>query len=236
LFGAGSGWEERLLNALIRDLSGEDSVAFLNALDRIMVNLHQAGAPLERCPEMISTLRRAVQDCARKNPEVLAKLDDIIDSARELIAEWLVRNEISRRSEMSAQLRAFAHMTSFLLTGPNPATVRSEFEERFSRLGIPAIAIGLFTEPRVVTAQCRSVAAFNGDRRLSVSEKFKATDFAPREVFDGDARTLLVQPLVFAGEPLGILSAVFGNVDGGVYEQMRETLSTGLMGLRLAQR
>ena len=93
----------------------------------------------------------------------------------------------------------------------------------------------MFTEPAQVTKECRSVAAFNGDRRLRISEKFRSSDFAPPEVFDGDTRTLLVQPLVFEGEPLGILTAVHGSVNGGVYEQMRETLSTGLMGLRLAK-
>jgi hypothetical protein len=79
-----------------------------------------------------------------------------------------------------------------------------------------------------------SVPAFNADRRLEIPELFRSSDFGPLEVFGNESDTLLVQPLIFGGEPLGILSAVLGGMEGGVYEQMRETLSSGFRGLSLS--
>jgi hypothetical protein len=53
-------------------------------------------------------------------------------------------------------------------------------------------------------------------------------------VFDHELGALLVQPLVFEREPMGLLTFVLGDQHGSVYEQMRETFAIGLRGYRLA--
>ena len=45
---------------------------------------------------------------------------------------------------------------------------------------------------------------------------------------------MLVQPLIFESEPMGLLTLMIGEQHGSVYEQMRETFALGLRGFRLA--
>ena len=53
-------------------------------------------------------------------------------------------------------------------------------------------------------------------------------------MFANERGALLVQPLIFEREPVGILAFVLGDQHGSVYEQMRETFAIALRGFRLA--
>jgi hypothetical protein len=234
LFGAGSGWEQLLLNALLRDLASADGTSFLTTLDRMLLGLQNAGADLSLCPQVIGTLGRAVQDCAARDSQLLARLDEVLDGARELVAEWLVRNEVRSRSEMFEQLREFSRMSAFLMSAPSRRAIQASVEERFRRLDIPALSLGLFSQPGQVSSECVCLAAYNRNRRLEVPDTFRTSDFGPAEVFENDTQARLVLPLLFDGVPLGILTVVLSDVAPAVYEQLREALSIGLHGMHLA--
>jgi len=233
LFGAGSGWEERLLGALVSDLTKSDSSEFVTAVDQVVVRLQRAGGDLDVCHSILSVLRRAILDCASSEASVVARADDILHAAREMLGESLVRTEIAKRGEMLHQLREFSAIAS-VLHGRRRQSFGAELEERFRALGIPCMALGLFTEPGKVTERCTCVAAYGSDARLKAPATFRSSDFGPPEIFANVGSPLLVQPLLFEDEPMGLVTCALGNIDVAVHEQMREILGVGLKGLRLA--
>lgn len=234
LVGAGPRWEERLLSALLSELQGSTEGAFLAFVDQLMAGLQRAGGDLSAAQPVLSTLRRALQDCASGDPDAATRIDDVLDSARELVGEWLLRGETLRRIEVVDFLRGLSQVSGMLLAEPGAPAQRQTFEDNLRRLGITALSLGVFTEPGGASAQCRCLAGFEPSGRARPETHFRSSDFAAPGVFEHERGALLVQPLVFENEPLGILTFALGPHHGSVYEQMRETFTIALRGYRLA--
>lgn len=236
LFGVGAGWEQRVLAALLNDLAlhGESS-AFVPAIDQMVVKLQRAGGNLEVCQAVLSVLRREILECANADADVLARAEDLFYAARELLAESVLRSEISKKIETLQQLREFSQTSCLLLGSSSPSQLREQFETRFRALGIPAFALGMFEEPGKVSEQCLCLAAYSSTRRFRVPETFRASEFGPTDLFAHDSGVLLVQPLTYDGMPLGIASIMLSSLDIALFEQLRELLGTGLRGYALAR-
>jgi DNA-binding LacI/PurR family transcriptional regulator len=234
LVGAGPRWEERLLSALLADLSGKEEGAFLTAVDQLMAGLQRASAELAQAQPVLSTLRRALQDCATGDQDAVTRIDDLLDSARELVGEWLVRGETLKRVEAIDFLRGLSRVGGMLLSRPTGSAQRLAFEEQLRRLGIMSLSLGLFTEPGKASQQCLCLAGYEPSGRARAEHHFRSSAFAAQGVFANERGALLVQPLIFDGEPLGLLTFALGEQQGSVYEQMRETFALGLRGFRLA--
>ncbi len=233
LFGAGPDWEERLVAALTRDLVQKEATSFVSALERLISNLQRTKRDLSACQSVLGVLRRGILDCAAGDPERLALANDICDVARELVGASLVRGEIVRQVELSHQLRDSFRLASVLFGSTDANLLRRDLEERFRGLGIPTLSVGLFTEPGRVTEQCVCVAAYSGVGRVETAPTFPSSELAPAGIFDGTKEALLVQPLVFDGQPIGLLTMSF-LADVELYDRLREILASGLQGYRLA--
>jgi DNA-binding LacI/PurR family transcriptional regulator len=235
MFGAGAGWEQRVLAALLNDLTGQGPSAFVPAIDQIMVRLQRAGGELRVCQAVLSLLRREIVECASGDADVLARAEDLFYSARELLAESIVRTEISRKAEALSQLREFSQAAALLLGDMPLATLREQFEIRYRALGIPAFALGMFEEPGKVSAECLCLAAYSSTRRFHIPETFRASELGPSDLFAQDSGTLLVQPLTFDGLPVGVATMMLSTIDITLFEQLREILGTALRGYQLAR-
>lgn len=234
LVGAGPRWEERLLSALLAELQGSSEGVFLAFVDQLMAGLQRAGGDLSAAQAVLSTLRRALLDCAAGDPDAAIRIDDVLDSARELVGEWLLRGETLRRIEVVDFLRGLSQVSGMLLAEPGAPSSRQSFEDNLRRLGITALSLGVFTTPGGPSAQCRCLAGFEPSGRARPDTQFRSSDFFAPGVFDHERGALLVQPLVFEREPLGLLAFALGHHHGSVYEQMRETFAIALRGYRLA--
>jgi sigma-B regulation protein RsbU (phosphoserine phosphatase) len=236
LFGVGAGWEQRLLAAVLNDLTARGPSAFLPAIDQVMLKLQRAGGDLGVCQAVLSLLRREILECASGDGDLLARAEDLFYAGRELLSESLVRSEISRKVEIVSQLREFAQASSLLLGDLGMVELREQFELRFRALGIPALALGMFAQPGQVDNECLCLAAYSSARRFRVPEAFRASELGPTGLFAQDSGTLLVQPLTFAGSPLGLLTLMPAMMDINILEQLREALGAGLQGFQLARR
>ncbi len=234
LFGVGRGWEQRLLAALLNDLTGQGFSDFLPACDQILVKLQRAGGELSVCQAVLGALRREVKECAADDGAVLGLVDDLFEAAGALVSEFLVRVEISTKLQALAQVREFSQLSSLLLGQTELTALRVTFEERFRALGIPALALGLFTEPGAVTPDCLCLAAYSSARQKRVPETFRTSDLGPPDLFAQERGALLVQPLLFEGAAMGIITVALGSLEIAIFEQLREILGTGLRGFRLA--
>lgn len=232
--GAGVRWEERLITALLSDLRGQSHDAFLSALDQLMAGLQRAGGDLTQVQPMLGTLRRLLHDCAGSELESVTRVDDVVDAARELVGEWLVRGETLRRMEVVEFSRALSRVSGSLLRSTDGSHERASFEQGLRRLGFNALSLGLFEQPGHASEQCRCLAAFESSGRLRPESHFVSSDFSAPGVFDQERGPRLVQALVYEREPMGLLTVPLGNYHFSLYEQMREMFAISLRGLRLA--
>jgi hypothetical protein len=225
-FGAGDGWEERLSTALLRDAMGGESTALSLTLDQLLGKVQRAGGDIGASPAILGALRRAVHACAPEDVRVLSRTEDVLDAARDLVGEWLVRAERLRTMGILRQLREFSTMTSELLGAPEAGAVRATFEARLRGLGVTSASIGLFAERNRIAEDCVSLVGFAHRKSFAATERFRSRDLGHPELRGSD-EALLVQPLVFGDEPLGIATLAWGALDEAVYEQAREMLGTG---------
>jgi phosphoserine phosphatase RsbU/P len=234
LFCLGSGWETKLFAALLSDVTRQAPGTFAGALGGVLIKLRRHNADPALLQPVLERLRQGVYDCAASDAAALARAIDLFDDGREAIAEFLLRAQVQRRIDVLHQLREFSAATALLLAGPSLSLVQGALNERFSALGLGAFSLGLFTESGRVTEECLCLAAFNDSKREPAPARFRSRDFCPPALFAHEQRPLLIQPLIFAGEPLGIVTCVLGSLENNVYEQLREVLSAGLQGYRLA--
>ena len=108
------------------------------------------------------------------------------------------------------------------------------FEDGLRRLGFTSLSLGIFEEPGHASEKCRLLAAFEPGNRPMLQAHFPSRDFSAPGVFEHEREPLLVQALVYEGEPIGLLTVPLGRFHTSLYEQMRETLAIGLRGFRLA--
>lgn len=236
LVGAGVRWEERLVTALLADLRNESGDSFLSALDQLLAGLQRAGADVTQLQPVLGTLRRAIHDCAPRGHEAIDRVNDLVDAARELVGEWLVRGETLRRMEVVEFSRALSRVSGILLQQSDGTQQRASFEQGLRRLGFSALSLGIFEELGRASEQCRCLAAFEPSGRLDIQSHFRSSDFSAPGVFAQERRPLLVQALVYEREPTGLLTVPLGHYHTSLYEQMRETFALGLRGFRLAMR
>lgn len=233
--GAGPRWEERLVTAFLADLGGRND-AFLSVLDQVMAGLQGAGGDLAQVQPTLSTLRRVLHDCASSDLESVTHIDNLLDAARELVGEWVARGEVLRRMEVIEFSRELWRVSGSLLRQSDGTYQRDAFEDGLRRLGFTSLSLGIFEEPGRASEQCRCLAAFEPSNQPIPQSSFRSRDLSAPGVFEHELQPLLVQALVYEGEPMGLLTVPLGQFDVSLYEQMRETLSVGLRGFRLATR
>jgi hypothetical protein len=230
--GAGLRWEERLVTALLADCRGHGEQAFLPVLDQLMAGLQRTGGDVTRVQPMLGTLRRVFLDCAPKELDVITRIGDLIDAARELASEWLVRGETLRRMEVIDFSRALSRVSAMLVRSSEGQHVRESFEQGLRHLGFRALCLGLFDEPGRASAQCVCLAALDPSGRAKSLSHFHSSDFSVSGLFDDEPGALLVQGMVHGNEPLGVLTLPLGDYHPTVYEQIRETFAIGMGGMR----
>jgi DNA-binding LacI/PurR family transcriptional regulator len=232
--GAGPRWEERLVTAVLTDLRAPEE-AFLSALDQLMAGLQRAGGDLTQVQPMLGTLRRVLRECAAGDLEAATRIDDLLDAARELVGEWYVRGETVRRMEVIDFSRSLSRVSGTLLRQTYGAPERRAFEQHLRELSFHSLSLGVFQEPGRALEQCLCLATLEPSGKATPASNFRSSDFSAPGVFDQEHAPILVQALVYDGEPLGLLSVPLGHYHTSLYEQMRETFAIGLRGFRLAR-
>lgn len=234
--GAGLRWEERLVTALLADFRGHGDEAFLSVLDQLMAGLQRGGGDVTSVQPMLGTLRRVLLDCAPRELEAVTRIGDLLDAARELAGEWLVRGETLRRMEVIDFSRALSRLSGTLLRSSDGLHPRASFEQGLRRLGFRALSLGLFEEPGRASEQCLCLAALEPSGRQMSQTHFRSSHFSASGVFEQEPGALLVQGVVHDDEPLGLLTVPLGEYHASLYEQMRETFAIGMRGMRMAAR
>jgi len=125
-----------------------------------------------------------------------------------------------------------AEATAAMLAAPSLDALSKAAEEHLPRLGIRAGAVALFTEPNRVTEQSEATL-LSAKPSLRQILRFPTRQLAPVGFFDG--RSVVVVPLGFRGERLGLASLASGAPNTMLYEELRLVLSSAVTGALLTR-
>jgi hypothetical protein len=126
-------------------------------------------------------------------------------------------------------LRELNAIVGNLLAESDDETSRAASEHRLISVGVGTFCMSAFSSKGRPTETCRVCVLLSHAKSLSTSE-YDPSLFAPSEWMAARSGPVLVQPLTWGGEALGLVCCPLGGFDGLIYEQIKETLSVGLFG------
>jgi signal transduction histidine kinase/AraC-like DNA-binding protein len=109
---------------------------------------------------------------------------------------------------------------------------------RLPELGIRSAYLALYDNPDDSLATSRLILAYSDNGRVDLGANGRAypsRQLLPPDLLPARRFTLLVEPLFFQEEPLGIVAFEVGPYDGDIYEVLRGHISTALKGAILFQ-
>lgn len=237
--GAERGWEERLFNALAEEFASEERAAgdpFRTALDRLLVQVLEAGGDVAIGHDLVSALRRQLWLAAGEDAGKGRRIEDLLHDARVLISTLVERSQARARLKAQAWARLLGDVSAQLAGVSDHADLGQRIAVQMPRLGLDLCLVLEAAGDAAADVTLR--IAWASDRQVSLAEigdVYPARDLFPR-TFDRDLpRTFVVLPLARPGEAYGYAVVSYVDIDGYAFEMLRELLTAGALSARRAR-
>ncbi len=224
------GWQDRLLDSFLLQLRGPSLPSFVDCVETIGYELLRAGGKVGAAQDVLAVFRREVLACAG-DPETRARIEELLREALLAASEIEAIAQAQRRSALIDRTALLGQATAALLAAPDVTTLADTAANHLPGLGIHAGVIALFTPPGKVSDELETVLMFTEAGRQSAPVRYRGKLLAPADFLDG--RSVVVEPLGFRGEALGLALFEYGAPDATVYEDLRLVLGAALKGAQL---
>ncbi len=224
------GWEDRLFDSFLLQLNDPGQASFLDFVENICYELLLKGSEVGSAQDVLVVFRRHILACAG-DPETRARIEDLLQEALLSASNLAAIAQSRRRSALMDRMAVLAEATAALLAAPDVTTLAETAANHLPGLGIHAGVIALFTEPGKVSEGLETALIFTEHGRQPAPVRYRSTLLAPADFLDG--RSVLVEPLGFRGECLGLALFDYGTVDTRVYGELRLVLGAALKGAQL---
>ncbi len=224
---AGSGWEGRLLDALIAELRRGEPGGFHRALEQVLRKVERARADARIVQEVLSSLRLQSLPCVASDQTMRGRLEDAIHEARVVASAFTAQSEALRVREAAARVRRFESRVRGLMFDSTPALAEIAAEE-LSQLGIEAALLAELGPSGDPADPARVVFGFGAGGRRAGGEEIAMRLLAHHPLFERTGRALVLLPVVLERRPLGALLLSVSALDGVLFEDLREFFGTVL--------
>jgi phosphoserine phosphatase RsbU/P len=190
---------------------------------------------LETWHEIIKGMRDLLRPALAGDPVRTARAEDCWHESHLLIAQATERALARRSLAITRWARTLSEVGDALKVARDVPTLMATLAEQLPRLQIPSAYVVLFEGGRP-EAGARLVLSTRGGVAAPVPEaSFPAARLLPEGTLPAEARQdLIVLPLFFHDEPLGIVLLELGPREPTIYEMLRDQLSTALNTIRLS--
>jgi DNA-binding LacI/PurR family transcriptional regulator len=224
---AGSGWESRLLDALLVELRSSRTSTFYRAFEHVLQKLERTALEGSVVQEVLSALRRQSLPCVAGAPDARDKLEDALHDARVLGSAWSEQASGHRVRAARELERTFqSALRSVLLSGP--AELSRVVAERLPDFGIDACAVVGLDEPDKPRAGARLLFGFGPRARVHAVEPTLLPLLPKHPLLENGGRVLVVLPLEARGRALGAACVRLARTPEHELEELREFLGTAL--------
>jgi signal transduction histidine kinase/AraC-like DNA-binding protein len=238
-----SDWAAQLLDPFAADVSGDPTAAgvFLQELDHLLRQVVLAGGQVEGWQNVVSALRRHTLPCfGEGDVDALRRAEDLWGQARVLIGEAAQRvrgHEMVRRASQTQTLRQISRA---LVTTFDVAELADVVAQDLPKLGIEYCSLSLYEDPQKPAERSRLILVY--DRRgrieleaihhnLSFDQLLQISVLGQRR--SNRPYSLVVKPLYFCEEQIGLALFGVGPRDGMIYEVLGAQISGSLKGALL---
>jgi PAS domain S-box-containing protein len=237
-------WTERILDAFVCEVTEKcpapaASQQFLSVLEEMLYQMEQSGNVLEIGQTVLSILHRHLAACYLDD-EAVCRADNLWQQARVLvgtIGQWAQMRWQSDAERQAAMLR---ELSQHLISTFDLARVTDVLAAGLPSLDIPSCYLSLYEHPESPAAGARLIMAYNEYGRVVLRSKgrsFPSNQLIPDGILLRDhPYSLIVEPLFFDDEQIGIMLFEIGSRDGKMYEILRGAISSALQGALLVQR
>jgi len=225
-------WEERLVAAFLVQIAEPEMPAFVDCVEDICYALLRRDSSVGTAHDVLMVLRRDALGCVH-DPATRGRIYDLIQEALLVASDMGAIAQAQQRGELVSLMGTVAEATAAMLAAPSLDALSEAAAEHLPRLGIRAGALTLFTEPNRVTEESEAILVFSENGRSHEPVRFPTGEIAPAGFLDG--RSVIVLPLGFRGERLGLASLEFGAPESMPYEDLRLVLSSAVTGALLTR-
>ncbi len=233
--GIAATWAKQLLDAFRSEmdvLSGNGR--FRITLSGMLQQGRLDGDETSAWQNTVSILRRDLLPTL--SGEQQEQAEALFGQARVLIGDAVQRAQISRQLRSERQSSLLREIGQALITTFDMDRLADVLAEQLPALGIRSAYLALYENSAAPMAMSRVVLAYSDNKRLDLGgngRSYPSSQLLPPDILPNRRYTLLVEPLYFQDEPLGIMVFEVGPRDGDIYEVLRSHISSALKGALL---
>jgi DNA-binding LacI/PurR family transcriptional regulator/signal transduction histidine kinase len=235
--GVSEDWAERLLDALIEKLDDRRSDSFLVTLD--LLSRQVSAGDVSAVSQVLFKLRHQVKLALAGNPSALSQAEDLWCQSQVFLKEAVLRRQAQQHVQTENRNEALRQLEAELIITFDLEELMEVLAQGLRQLGIPACYLALYEDPGRITERSRLILAYHEGERVSVDAEgqyFPTREVVPVDLLLSERRySLLLKPLYFQKEWLGVVLFEVGPREGSIYEALRGQLSTALKGALVLQ-
>jgi signal transduction histidine kinase/DNA-binding LacI/PurR family transcriptional regulator/AraC-like DNA-binding protein len=234
--GVAATWAKQLLDAFRSEIHGGGNGRFRTTLDGMLQQGTLDGDETSAWQNTISILRSELLPTLSDSQRLQAEA--LFGQARVVIGDAVQRAQIARQLQAERQSSILRDIGQALITTFDVEGLADVLAARLPELGIRSAYLALYDKPADPLSASRLLLAYSDNGRLDLGpngRSFPSRQLLPPDVLPGRRFSLLVEPLFFQEEPLGIVAFEVGPPDGDIYEVLRGHISTALKGAILFQ-
>jgi hypothetical protein len=231
------GWHERLVGSFIdqvRDVSGADFSSQVR--DLLQHTTRDRPGETWRFHNVLSAMRRHCLPCVAGDATQWAKAEDLLQTARTLTGEAVLRGQARRLLSADQQHLSSNQAGTRLGEARDERQLHEALRAAMKELRIGKLVVVeyvAYDELDDVAARALFVITSNERSQASSPGVFPLTRLVPvDEWLQGETGSWVALPLFYRGEPLGYLLAELSLDDGKAYESLRVHVSAALWALR----
>ncbi|MAT99749.1 MAG: hypothetical protein CL608_21625 [Anaerolineaceae bacterium] len=229
--GIAATWAKQLLDAFRSELDDDGSGRFRTTLNGMLQQGTLDGDETSAWQNSISILRSELLPTL--TPEQRLQAEALFGQARVLIGDAVQRAQIARQLQAERQSSVLRDIGQALITTFDVDGLADVLAARLPELGIRSAYLALYDNPAEPLARSRLILAYSDDGRVDLGVNgriYPSHQLLPPDLLPARRFSLLVEPLFFQDEPLGIVAFEVGPYDGDIYEVLRGHISTALKG------
>jgi GAF domain-containing protein len=248
-------WAGQLLDGFAAEMEGKTSGSFLSVLEDVLRQVVTVGEAISTDPGQYVDAWQAAVAVLRRNTlpylegEVRMRADGLWRQANVLIGQTAQRARARQVLRAEGQVQMLREIEEALVTASDVGELVDALEQSLPRLGIPSCYLSLYENPthyeypQPVPEWSRLVLAYDADldsQRIELEpdgRRFPTHQLVPDGTLPQNRwYSFMVVPLYMRENQLGFGLFEVGPRDAGVYEALRQGLSSALHGALLVQR
>lgn len=215
MVGAGAGWEQRLLMAIVND-AREGGSHLLETTDALLTRLTRSGTDPTVLDDVLTGLRMEVV-AALECGAALARAEDSFHDTRRVLHEELKRIHLRERAELTFAMQTLTQLSRQLRAPRDPATATEDFVRHTRALGCDAGIIAWLSDD---LRKAHPIVHYDRGG-LRQNHSFNASDLWPGNEPDCQTGALVFHPILVGESMVGYCGFALGTVDGSIHELLR---------------